>query len=80
LARIAALKRDPELAERLFTKTLELGPDAPVKAWSLVYLARLSEAAGEREPARKYYQEALTVNGASDAARKAAEQGLTKKE
>jgi len=80
LARIAALKRDPELAEKLFTKTLELGPEAPVKAWSLVYLARLSEAAGEREPARKFYQEALNVNGASDAARKAAEQGLTKKE
>ena len=78
LARIAALKRDPELAEKLFTKTLELEPDAPEKAWSLVYLARLSEAAGEREPARKYYQEALNVNGASDAARKAAEQGLKK--
>lgn len=80
LARIAALNRDPELAEKLFTKTLELGPEAPVKAWSLVYLARLSEAAGEREPARKLYQEALNVEGASDAARKAAEQGLTKKE
>ena len=80
LARIAALNRDPAMAEKLFTQTLELEPDAQEKAWSLVYLARLSEAAGERDPAKRYYQEALSVEGASDAARKAAEQGLNKKE
>ncbi len=80
LARIAALNRDPAMAEKLFTQTLELGPDAQEKAWSLVYLARLSEAAGDRDPAKRYYQEALSVEGASDAARKAAEQGLNKKE
>ena len=38
LARIAVLQKDPETAERLFQKTLELEPEAQVKAWTLVYL------------------------------------------
>src|ERR1700746_857723 len=42
LARIATLQKDPELAVKLFQKTLELGPEPTVKAWSLVYLGRLS--------------------------------------
>lgn len=76
LARIAALEKDPELSERLFLKTLELAPEPQVKAWTLVYLGRLADAAGEREQAGKHYQAAIEVAGASAAARKAAEQGL----
>src|SRR5574340_74103 len=83
LARIAALNKDPELSERLFRKGLELSPDAEVKAWTYVYLGRLADAAGEREQAMKFYQSVLTVDGATEGARRAAGQGTaqnTKKE
>jgi len=76
LARIAALENNPEMAERLFEKTIESGPEPRVKAWALVYLARLSDAAGNREQATQRYREALAVDGASPAAREAAEQGV----
>jgi tetratricopeptide (TPR) repeat protein len=76
LPRIAALEKHPELAERLFQKTLESSPEPPVKAWTLVYLGRLSDAAGERDQAAQHYRNALAVQGASDAARRAAEQGV----
>lgn len=76
LARIALLEKNPELAERLFLKTIELNPEPQVKAWAHVYLGRLSDAAGEREQAVRYYQNALAVNGASEGARRAAEQGV----
>ncbi len=76
LARIAALQKDPELAERLFQKTLELQPEGPVKAWALVYLGRLSLAAGDHERAGKYFQSALKVEGASQQAQQAASQGV----
>jgi tetratricopeptide (TPR) repeat protein len=76
LARIAAQQKDPELAERLFQKALELGPAPQDKAWVLVYLGRLSDAAGEPAAAAKHYQSALAVEGASEKARQAAEQGL----
>lgn len=75
LARIAALQKDPELAQQLFHKTLELQPEPQVKAWSLVYLGRLSVAEGDRAQAANYFQSALKVEGASDAARQAASQG-----
>jgi hypothetical protein len=91
LARIAAMQRDPETAEKLFQKSLDLGSDAQVKAWCHVYLARLGEAAAkaadqaghpeeaakERGQAAEHYQAALAVAGASDAAKQAAQQGLT---
>ena len=76
LARIAAIQKDPETAEQLFQKTLELQPEPQVKAWALVYLGRLSLAAEDSDQAVKYFQEALKVDGASEAARKAATEGL----
>jgi tetratricopeptide (TPR) repeat protein len=76
LARIAILQKDPELAERLFQKSLELAPEPQVRAWVEVYLGRLSDAAGERAEAVRHYKEALAVNGGSTAARQAAEQGM----
>jgi tetratricopeptide (TPR) repeat protein len=76
LGRIAALEKDPELAEKLFQRTLETSPDPQVKAYSLLYLGRLADLAGEREQASRYYQGALAVEGAPAGARKAAEQGL----
>jgi tetratricopeptide (TPR) repeat protein len=76
MARIAAIQKDPETAEQLFQKTLELQPEPQVKAWALVYLGRLSLAAEDSDQAVKYFQEALKVDGASEAARKAATEGL----
>ena len=75
LARIAALQKDPETAERLFNKSLESGPDPAVKAWVLVYLGRLSLASGDRDQAAKHFQDALHVEGASPAAQQAATLG-----
>lgn len=76
LARIAVLQKDPETAERLFQKTLESEPQPPVKAWALVYLGRLSLAAGDREQAVKYLQTALQTAGASEMAREEAAKSL----
>ena len=76
LARIAVLQNDAEMGERLFQKVLDSGPDPWVMAWTHVYLGRLSDVAGNREEAAKHYQTALAVDGASAAARQAAEQGI----
>ncbi len=76
MARIAALQKDPEMAERLFLKTLESSPEPQIKAWTYVYLARLANAAGETEQAGKYFESALAVEGASEAAHRAAEEGV----
>ncbi len=77
LARIATLQRDPELAEQLFQKTLDSTPDPQTAAWAHVYLGRLADAAGDRELATRRYQAALDVQGGSDAARSAAQKGLS---
>jgi tetratricopeptide (TPR) repeat protein len=76
LARVAALDRDPELAERLFQKTLEMSPDDDTKSWAYLYLGRLSDAAGERAQAEKHYRAALAVHGAPEQVKVAAEKGL----
>ena len=72
------LKNEPELAEQLFRKTLELSPDPHTRSWSEIYLGRLAEGYGERAQAAQHYQAALAVEGAPPGARQAAEQGLQK--
>ena len=76
LARIAALEKNPEMAEKLFQKTLELSPDDDTRAWAHVYLGRLADASGDRDEAAKNYKAVLAVSGASPGARAAAEKGL----
>lgn len=76
LARIAALDRNPELAEKLFEKTLQLSPDDETRSWAYLYLGRLSDAAGEREQAEKNYRAALAVPGAPEQVKTAAQKGL----
>lgn len=80
LARIAALEKRPGDAHQLFEKTLELKPDAFERAWAHVYLANLEMAAEypDVEAATKQYQAALAVEGSSEAARNAAQQGLAR--
>jgi tetratricopeptide (TPR) repeat protein len=76
LARIAALEKDPDSAEKFFQKVLTSSPDPQTQAWAHVYLGRLADAAGEREQASSHYQAALAIDGAPAAARTAAESGL----
>lgn len=73
LARIAALEKNPELAQQMFERTLELEPEPFERAWTSVYLARLARAAQDIPAAAKYYQAALAVPGASEGAVKAAQ-------
>jgi hypothetical protein len=49
-----------------------------ILAWSHVYLGRIRDLQDEREPAIKEYRAALGVNGAPEAARVAAQQGIAK--
>jgi tetratricopeptide (TPR) repeat protein len=90
LARIAARQNDPESADRLFKKTLEMDPEPQDKAWTLVYLGKLAMAAAQsdekqgeaaradrdRDQAQQYFQEALKVSGASHAAMAEAQKSL----
>jgi tetratricopeptide (TPR) repeat protein len=78
LARIAALQRNPELAEQLFRKTLELSPDPYTQAWSEVYLGRLALATAAPDDAAAHFKAALAVEGATDKAKEAAREGLSK--
>jgi tetratricopeptide (TPR) repeat protein len=77
LARVALAENDPDAAERLFHKALELDPDPGIKSRCLLYLGRLSDnMQGGREQARDFYKAALAVSGVPEQVREAAEQGL----
>ncbi len=76
LARIASLRKDPELAEKLFQKTVDSSPDDETKSWALLYLARLADASDRREEALEHYRSALSVAGAPESVKTAAEKGL----
>ncbi|MBK5294362.1 MAG: tetratricopeptide repeat protein [Acidobacteriia bacterium] len=76
LARIATLNRDPELAVKLFEKTMELNPEPAEKSWSLYYLGRLAHAAGDEPQAARRFREALAVEGSSRQLKQAAEKSL----
>jgi len=77
LARIALLDQDPATADRFFRKILELEPDPATKAWALVYIGKLADSQGDKEPAQDSYKAALAVQGISDLARQEAQRGLT---
>jgi tetratricopeptide (TPR) repeat protein len=76
LARIAALNKDPETAERLFRNALDLGPRPATRGWVLVYLGKLALASEEPEQAQQYFAGALQVEGISKKARDEAESGM----
>lgn len=78
LARIAALQRDPELAEKLFQKTLESSPDPETRGWAYVYLGRLALAAGQKDEAARNFRDVIAVEGASSGAKDAAKRDLEK--
>ena len=76
LARISAVNREFEMSEKLFQKTLELNPESEIKAWAHVFLGRLAFTGGAAEEASQHYKDALGVDGAPLAAKRAAEKGL----
>jgi tetratricopeptide (TPR) repeat protein len=76
LARIALAQDNPDDAETLLEQTLELEPEAPIRAWALVYLGKLRLEVGEREKAAICFQDALKVEGATGLARAEAQKGL----
>jgi tetratricopeptide (TPR) repeat protein len=76
LARVAVLQKDPELAERLFQKTLELQPDGETKGWAYVYLGKLAMAAGQNDDAARKFRDAIAVDGASPKAKAEAKKAL----
>jgi len=76
LARLAALNRDPEAAVELFEKTIGEGAEPQVSAWAHVFAGRLLDLAQDNDAARKHFEAALALPGASPASRKAAEDGL----
>jgi len=55
---------------------LELEPDPATKAWALVYIGKLADTQGDKEPAQESYKAALAVQGISDLARQEAQKGL----
>lgn len=74
LAKVAALKNEPDNAFKLFEKSLGAQPDDWTKAWANVYLGRLAKAAKDFESASKYYSAALAVGSEpAKEARQAAE-------
>jgi len=76
LARIASLEKDPELAEKLFQKTVDSSPDDETKSWALLYLGRLADGSDRRAEAVQHYKDVLAVAGVPKQVKDLAEKGL----
>ena len=76
LARAATLKRDIPGAEVLFQKTLEIGREPRILAWSHIYLARILDLKGMRDQALAHYRAALSAGDTSPDTRDAAQKGI----
>lgn len=76
LGRIAALQREPGIAEKMFQKTLESSPDTETKSWAYLYLGRLADADSRRDEAIGNYRAVLSIEGAPAPVKSAAEKGL----
>jgi hypothetical protein len=71
-----ALRNDIDGAKTYFSQTLEATSDPRLKAWSHIYLGRISDINEEREEALKHYKAALEAGDASPETKAAAERGL----
>jgi tetratricopeptide (TPR) repeat protein len=79
----SVLLGEAERAFDLFTQVVSASsagpaerPDPVTLAWAHVYLGRMHDLAGEREEALVQYRSALSVVGAPEAAREAAQRGV----
>lgn len=77
LGRVALSERNPERADQLLRKVLDLSPDASTLSWSLVYLGKLADSQGEGDAAKQFYTKALAVAGVPDQVKREAAQGMT---
>jgi tetratricopeptide (TPR) repeat protein len=74
---ISILEKHASIAMDSFQKAIDSSPDDFTRAWSYVYMARLARESQHDFPlAKKYYQDALAVNGASEKAKEAAQTEL----
>jgi tetratricopeptide (TPR) repeat protein len=81
LGLVAMLQRDAARAEEVFGRLVSgehaATEDPLVLAWSHVYLGRIQENNGRMDAARQEYQAALDVPNGPEAARHAAQKGLS---
>lgn len=78
LARASSLQGHMQDAIDNFQKTLQLGKDPRMLAWSHIYLARIFDIQEDREAALKHYNAALNVGDSAPDTKAAAERGLEK--
>lgn len=71
-----ALRDDIAGAKTYFSQTLEATSDPKLKAWSHIYLGRISDLNDEREDAVKHYKAALEVGDTNPETKAAAERGI----
>lgn len=71
-----ALRDDIAGAKTYFSQTLEATSDPKLKAWSHIYLGRISDLHDEREEAVKHYKAALEVGDTNAETKAAAERGI----
>ena len=78
LARASSLQGHMQEAIDNFQKTLQLGKDPRMLAWSHIYLARIFDIQEDRESALKHYNAALNVGDSAPDTKAAAERGIEK--
>jgi tetratricopeptide (TPR) repeat protein len=78
VARASSLQGHMQDAIDNFQKTLQLGNDPRMLAWSHIYLARIFDIQEDRESALKHYNAALNVGDSAPDTKAAAERGLQK--
>lgn len=76
LARVAILDNDPETADGLFRRVVDMAADDATRSWSFLYLGKLADSQGRLDQAKEFYRQALEVAGAPDQVRGEAQQGL----
>jgi len=78
MARASSLQGRMQEAIDNFQKTLQVGKDPRMLAWSHIYLARIFDIQEDRESALKHYNAALNVGDTAPDTKAAAERGLEK--
>lgn len=78
LARASSLQGKMQSAIDNFQKTLQLGHDPRMLAWSHIYLGRIFDIQDNRESALKHYNAALNAGDTAPDTKLAAERGLQK--
>ena len=76
LARVEILKGNPGQAIEDFQKTIAMGKEPRLLAWSHIYLGRMLDLDCKREQAVAEYQQALAVRDGQQDTRLAAERGV----